>query len=162
MAEKNEVGVTTFLTPSDREIVSIRVVNAPRHLVWDAWTKSEHLQQWVLGPDGWTMPICTVDLRPGGAWHYGYRHRDGQEMHMRGVFQHIEPPERLVRTESWGGDWPETLNTLVLTEEAGLTTMTCTVLFATKEARDKALGVGMREGWSKSYERLDRALADRL
>jgi uncharacterized protein YndB with AHSA1/START domain len=80
-------------------------------------------------------------------------------MEMRGVFREIEPPARLVRTESWGGDWPETLNTLLLTEEGGMTTMTVTVLYPSKGARDKALGVGMREGWSHSYDRLDRALA---
>ncbi len=68
---------------------------------------------------------------------------------MRGVYREIVPPERLVNTESWGGDWPETLNTLVLTEEDGQTMTVCTVLYPSKEARDRALGTGMKEGWSE-------------
>jgi uncharacterized protein YndB with AHSA1/START domain len=134
-------------------------LNAPLQLVWDAWTKCEHLKHWLIGPDGWTMPVCEMDLRPGGTWRHGYRHRDGTEMAIGGVFREIEAPTRMVRTESWGGDWPETLNTLLLTEEGAMTVMTCTILYPSKEARDKALGTGMREGLSLSYDRLDRALA---
>ena len=81
------------------------------------------MPHWMLGPDGWTMPVCEIDLRPGGAWHFVWRGSDGTEMEMRGVYREIAPPERLVTTESWGGDWPETLNTLVLTEEDGKTTI---------------------------------------
>jgi uncharacterized protein YndB with AHSA1/START domain len=151
----DKAGATTFTTPSDREIVATRVVDARRRLVWEVCTGPEHLPHWLLGPDGWTMPICETDLRPGGAWHYGWRGPDGAEMEMRGVYREIAPPERLVHTESWGREWPETLNTLVLTEENGRTTMTCTVLYPSKEARDAALGTGMKEGWSTSYDRLD-------
>ena len=79
---------------------------------------------------------------------------NGAEFEMRGVYLEIVPPERLVNTESWGGDWPESLNTLVLTEEDGKTTMTCTVLYPSKEARDAALQTGMREGASESFDRL--------
>ena len=155
MAAENKVGVTTFTTPSDREIVVTRVVDAPRRLVWQAWTSPEHLPRWMLGPEGWTMPVCEIDLRPGGAWHYRWRGPDGTEMDMRGVYREVAPPERLVHTESWGGDWPDTLNTLVLTEKDGKTTMVCSVLYPSKEARERALGTGMKEGWSASYERLD-------
>ncbi len=66
MTTTNKAGATTFTTPSDREVVFTRVVNAPRRLVFDAWTKPEHLPHWMLGPDGWTMPVCEIDLRPGG------------------------------------------------------------------------------------------------
>jgi uncharacterized protein YndB with AHSA1/START domain len=131
------------------------VVDAPRRLVWEVWTSPEHLPHWMLGPDGWTMPVCEIDLRPGGAWRYVWRKADGTEMEMHGEFREIVPPERLVHTEAWGGDWPETLNTLVLTEENGRTTMTCTVLYPSKEARDAALGTGMKDGWSQSCDRLD-------
>ena len=95
-------------------------------LVFEAWTNPEHLPHWMLGPAGWTMPVCEIDLRPGGAWHFVWRRSDGTEMEMRGVYQEIVPPERLVSTESWGGDWPETLNTLILSEEDGKTTITST------------------------------------
>src|SRR5437762_1042420 len=87
--------------------------------------------QWrpcMLGPGGWTMPVCEIDLRPGGAWHFVWRHSDGTEMEMRGVYREIVPPERIDSAESWGGDWPETLNTLTLSEEGGKTTVTNTVL----------------------------------
>ena len=150
---------TTVTTPSDREIVLTRVFAAPRRLIWEAWTNPAHLPHWMLGPDGWTMPVCEIDLRPGGAWHFVWRRADGTEMAMRGVYQEIVPPERLVSTESWGGDWPETLNTLVLTEEDGKTTITQRVLYPSKEARDAALKTGMLEGASESFDRLAKYLA---
>jgi uncharacterized protein YndB with AHSA1/START domain len=145
---------TTYATPSDQEIVVTRVVDAPRRLVFEAHTNPAHLPHWMLGPDGWTMPVCEIDLRPGGAWHFIWRSSDGTEMAMRGVYQEVVPPERLVSTESWGGDWPETLNTLVLSEKDGKTTITQTVLYPSKEARDAALQTGMKAGLSESFDRL--------
>jgi uncharacterized protein YndB with AHSA1/START domain len=156
--KKNRAGVTTFPTPSDREIVATRVVDAPLALVWEACTNPEHVPHWMTGPDGVTMPICERDLRVGGEWHFVWRVPGGSEMAMRGVYREIVPPGLLVNTESWGGDWPETLNTLVLSEENGRTTMVCTVLYPSTEARDRALGTGMKEGWSQSYDRLDQYL----
>jgi uncharacterized protein YndB with AHSA1/START domain len=135
--------------------VATRVLDAPRRLVFDALTSPEHVPHWLLGPEGWTMPVCEIDLRPGGEWHFVWRGPDGTEMEMRGVYREIVPPERVVNTESWGGEWPETLNTVVLSEEEGKTTLTSTVLYPSKEARDAALATGMEEGWSASYERLD-------
>ncbi len=158
MATANNPGVTTFGTPSDREITATRVVEAPRRLVFDAWSKPEHLPHWMLGPDGWIMPVCEVDLRPGGAWHYVWRRSDGTEMEMRGVHREIVPPERLVSTESSGGDWPETLNTLALAELDGNTTITLTVLYPSQEARERALQTGMKGGMSQSFDRLDEYL----
>jgi uncharacterized protein YndB with AHSA1/START domain len=108
----------------------------------------------MLGPEGWTMPVCEIDLRPGGAWHFVWRRSDGTEMAMRGSYREITPPERLVSTESWGGNWPETLNTLVLSEEDGKTTITLTILYPSKEARDAALQTGMKDGMSQSFDRL--------
>jgi uncharacterized protein YndB with AHSA1/START domain len=154
MATANKVGATTFTTPSDREIVMTRVLDAPRTLVWEAHTNTEHLPHWMTGPEGWTMPVCEIDLSPGGAWHFVWRRSDGTEMEMRGVYREITPPERLVNTESWGADWPETLNTLVLTEENGETTVTSTILYPSKEARDAALATGMKDGASMSFDRL--------
>jgi uncharacterized protein YndB with AHSA1/START domain len=154
MTTANSVRATTYTTPSDREIAITRVFDAPRALVWEAHTNPEHPPQWMLGPEGWTMPICEIDLRPGGEWHFVWRRSDGSEMEMRGVYKEIEPPERLVTTEAWGGDWPETLNTLTLDEEDGKTTMTNTILYPSTEARDAALGTGMKEGASLSFDRL--------
>lgn len=154
MATASKPGVTAFTTPSDREVVMTRVVEAPRRLVWEAWTSPEHLPHWMLGPEGWTMPVCTIDLGPGGAWHFVWRRSDGTEMGMRGEYREIAPPERLVSTESWGGNWPETLNTLTLSEENGKTTITQRVLYPSKEARDAALQTGMKEGVTQSFDRL--------
>lgn len=154
MTTTNKVNATTFTTPSDREAVMTRVVDAPRRLVWAAWTNPEHVPNWMLGPEGWTMPVCEIDLRPGGTWHFVWRRSDGTEMGMRGEYREITPPERLVSTESWGDDWPETLNTLVLAEEDGKTTITQTMLYPSKEARDAALQTGMTDGASMTFDRL--------
>src|SRR5260370_23600773 len=142
----NNTGTLKVTMPTDREMEVTRVFDAPRRLVFDAWTNPKHVPQWMLGPDGWTMPVCEIDLRPGGAWHFVWRRADGSEMEMRGVYREVTPPERLVATESWGGDWPETVNTLVLSETDGKTTMTQTVLWPSKAARDRALGLGMQSG----------------
>lgn len=152
------IGATSFTMPSDREIVATRAFSAPRKLIFDAHTRPEHVTQWMLGPDGWTMPVCEIDLRVGGAWRFVWRKSDGSEMEMRGEYREIKAPERLVHTELWGADWPESTNTLVLTEESGKTTLVCTVRYQSKEIREKALETGMQEGWSQSYDRLDEYL----
>ena len=154
MSTTNRGEATNFATPSDREIVVTRVFAAPRRLVWEAWTNPEHLPNWMTGPDGWSMPVCEIDLRPGGAWRFVLRGPDSAEMEMSGEYREVVPPERLVHTESWGADWPETINTLVLTEEGGKTTSTSTVLYPSKEARDAALQTGMKDGMSQSFDRL--------
>jgi uncharacterized protein YndB with AHSA1/START domain len=154
MTTANKEGETTFTTPTEREIVISRVFDAPRELVWDAFTSPDHLPRWMLGPEGWTMPVCESDLRPGGAYRYGWQKADGETMEIKGVHKEVDPPERLVSTESWGGDWPETINTLVLAEENGKTRTTQTILYPSKEARDAALGTGMKEGAAQSFDRL--------
>jgi uncharacterized protein YndB with AHSA1/START domain len=146
-------------TPSDREIVVTRLFDAQRELVFEAWTNPKYLPQWMLGPEGWTMPVCEIDLRPGGAWHFVWRQADGTELDMHGVYREIAPPERLVSTESWGENWPETLNTLVLSEEGGKTRATITMLYPTKEDRDAAVKTGMAKGLSNSFDRLETYLA---
>jgi uncharacterized protein YndB with AHSA1/START domain len=150
---------TTLTTPSDREIVVTRVVNAPRRLVFEVYTNPAHVTQWMTGPAGWIMPICEIDLRPGGAWRFVWRRDDGTEMATSGRYTEIVPPERLVSTESWGGAFPEMLNTLLLSEQDGKTTITQRLLFSSKEARDAALKTGMLEGMSATYEHLDDYLA---
>ena len=159
MGTTNEVGITTLTTPSDREVVITRVVDAPRTLVFDVWTNPEHLPHW-MGQRGWTMPVCEIDLRPGGTYRFVWRSPDGAEMGMGGTYQEVTPPERLVSTESWDG-WAEALTTLDLVEENGKTTMTTTVLYASKEARDAALQTGMKEGMDVGFERLDEYLRTR-
>lgn len=154
-----ETGVTSYALASDREIVITRVVDAPRRIVYDAWTNPKHVPNWMGFPEGWTMPVCEMDLRPGGSWHYVWRRSDGDELSMTGIVREVAPPERLVTTESWGPEWPETINTLELTETGGRTTIKLTILYPSKEARDAALQTGMKEGLDVSYSRLDSLLA---
>ena len=159
MTTAHRIGATGFATPSDTQIEVTRVVDAPRELVFDCWTKAEHVTKWMLGPDGWTMPVCEIDLRPGGSWHFVWRKADGCEMEMHGSYQEISPPERLVSTERWGGDWPETLNTVEFAELDGQTLVTATMLYPSKAARDAALGTGIKDGMGMSFDRLDAYLA---
>ena len=146
---------TGFTMPSDREVRWTRVFDAPRRLVFEAWTNPRHVPNWMLGPDGWTMPVCEIDLRPGGKWHFVWRKADGSEMAMTGTYTEVIPPEKVVHTEKWGDEWPETINTLLLTEANGKTTMTETVLYPSKEALQAALKTGMTEGADQSYARLN-------
>src|ERR1700733_10790312 len=103
MDMSDRIGATNFTTPSEREFAMTRVFEVPRRLVWEAWTNTEHLPKWMLGPPGWTMPVCEIDLRPGGAWHFVWRQSDGTEMAMRGVYQEVVPPERLPPPGAGGG-----------------------------------------------------------
>ena len=116
----------------DREIVMTRVFNAPRHLVWDAFTRPELVKPWLLGPDGWSMPVCEIDLRVGGSYRYVWRHTDGMEMGMGGIYREIQVPERVVATEKFDEAWypGEAVGTLVLVEQAGKTTVTQTLLLS--------------------------------
>src|SRR5271167_776649 len=108
-------------TPSDREIVLTRVFNAPRRLVFDCLTKPELVRQWLLGPPGWTMPVCEIDLKVGGRYRYVWRKTSGKEMGMGGAFVEIVRPERIVQTQLFDEDWTggETLGASVLTETHG-------------------------------------------
>lgn len=148
-------GQTHFSMPSDLEIQVTRVVDAPRRLVWEAYTNPKHLPNWCLGPDGWTMPVCEIDLRVGGAWRFVWRQEGGMEMEMRGTYLEVTPPERLVNTEVWGAPWPETKNTVTFVERDGKTLITTLILYPSQEARDAAARTGMREGMARTYERLD-------
>jgi uncharacterized protein YndB with AHSA1/START domain len=158
MVMRASTGITTYATPTDREVVITRVVNAPRRLVFEVWTNPKHLPRWMTGPDGWTMPVCEIDLRPGGQWHYVWRRADGTEMSMTGTYREVVPPERVVHTESWGPEWPATLNTLTLTESGGQTTMALTILYPSREARDAALQTGMKDGMEQTFANLDALL----
>lgn len=155
-------GYTLFTTPSDREIACTHIVEAPRALVFDMHLRPELVRQWMLGPEGWSMPVCEIDARPGGAWRYVWRRDNGSEMGMTGEFREIVRPTRLVYTEAWGGEWPETLNTVVFTEDAGRTSIITRVRYPTRRARDAVWGSGMEEGWARSYDRLDEMVKSEL
>ncbi len=150
---------TIFETTSDTELVATRTFDAPIELVWEVWTNPEHVSNWLLGPEGWTMPVCDMDFRVGGAWHYVWRKDDGEEMAMTGEYREITPPTRMVQTENWGGEWPETLNTLELSDENGKTRMVMSVSYPSKEALEAAVATGMNDGAAVTFDRLDEYLA---
>lgn len=154
MATADRIGATHFSTPTDREVLISRTFDAPRTLLWEVWTDPKHVPQWMTGPEGWTMPVCEIDLRPAGSWHFVWRKANGTEMAMTGEYREVKPPERLVSTEKWGPEWPETINTVTFIEKGGRTTVDTTILYPSKEARDAALGTGMKDGSNISYDRL--------
>jgi uncharacterized protein YndB with AHSA1/START domain len=145
----------TVTAVGDHVLLFTRDFDAPRALVFEAITTPALLQQWMLGPGGWTMPVCEVDLRPGGRFRYVWR-KNGKDMGMSGTFQEIVPPERIVHTEIFDQDWTggETLVTTTLTETGGRTTLTMTVRYANAAAREGALQTGMVGGMSDTYDRL--------
>ncbi|HEY1759569.1 MAG TPA: SRPBCC domain-containing protein [Bryobacteraceae bacterium] len=146
----------TVTTPSDREIVMTRVFHAPRHLVFEAWTKPEHMAHW-WGWRGSTLPVCELDLRPGGAWRRVLRTPDGKEYPFKGTIREIAAPGRLVYTECFDEPSvgsPEWITTATFEERDGKTKLTATILHPSKEARDAHLKSGMEAGAAHSLDRL--------
>jgi uncharacterized protein YndB with AHSA1/START domain len=154
-------GALTLDARGDREILMTRVFNAPRRLVFEALTTPALVQRWLLGPEGWTMPVCEIDLRVGGAYRYVWRHPERGDMGMGGVFREIVPPERIVCTERFDTPWypGEVIDTTTLVEQDGRTTLTLTILADTRETRDAILKSGMERGVARSYDLLDVLLA---
>jgi uncharacterized protein YndB with AHSA1/START domain len=146
----------TVTTPSDCEIRMTRLFDAPRDLVFEAMSKPEHIKQWWgrLG-EGYSVPVCEVDLRVGGAWRFVNRHPKG-EAAFHGVYREINPPERVVFTEIFE-EFPdgESVVTAVLTEERGKTRLTATVRYPSVEVRDAVMQSGMAQGAAISYDRLE-------
>jgi uncharacterized protein YndB with AHSA1/START domain len=145
----------------EREIQVTRVFDAPRRLVFDAYTRPELIKKWLLGPDGWSMPICEVDLRAGGKYRYVWKSdTDGQEMGMGGVYREVSKPERIVVTEIFDEAWypGEAIDTIVLTGQHGKTTLTQTILYNSRETRDAVLKSPMQTGLAASYNRLEKFL----
>ena len=148
-------------TPSDCEITVVRAFNAPRDLIWDCHTKPELLKRWMLGPPGWSMPVCEIDLRVGGAYRYRWRNdADGTEFGSSGVHREIVPFERIVTTESMEGFDGESINTLTFSEAGGRTLVSTNMLFPSKEIRDGAIQSGMSDGMAMGYDRLEDLLAE--
>lgn len=151
-------GTLKVTTPTDREVVLTRVFDAPRQLVYDAFSKPELLKRW-FGPRGWSLVVCEVDHRVGGSFRFVMRGPDGKDMGMRGVYREIVPPERSVHMESFD-DYPgESQVTAVFTEQDGKTTLTATVLYPSKEVRDAMIQMGMEDGAAESYDKLAELLA---
>jgi uncharacterized protein YndB with AHSA1/START domain len=153
-AARNE---TSYTTPTDRELVITRTFDAPRSLVWAVFTDPKHVPNWQTGPEGFTMPVCEMDLRPGGAWNYVWRNRLGREFGASGTYGEVEPPKRIVQLINAKD---EQTNTTTFTEENGRTTVTVTQRFATKAIRDQGFPYA-KMGTDSSYARLDAYLASK-
>src|SRR5690242_20612125 len=140
----------------EREIVMTRMFAAPRALVFEAYTTPEFVRRWLLGPDGWDMPVCEIDLRVGGRFRYLWRHASGQQMGMGGVYKEIVVPERIVSAEKFDDPWyqGEGLGTVVFKEHQGMTMLTTTIVYESQAIRDGVLKSPMESGVKASYDRL--------
>lgn len=151
----------TVATPSDQEIRMTRLFDAPRHLVFEAMTKPEHVRRWwgCLG-EGYSVPVCEIDFRPGGRWRFVNRHPKG-EAAFHGEYQEIAPPSRVVFTEVFE-EFPDTVSvvTAELSDENGKTRLTATVRYPSKEVRDMVIASGMSTGAGISYDRLEDLVAE--
>jgi uncharacterized protein YndB with AHSA1/START domain/effector-binding domain-containing protein len=146
--------------PSDREIQVTRNFGAPRQLVFDAFTKPDLVKRWLLGPPGWTMPVCEIDLKAGGGYRYVWRKPHVKDMGMGGTFREVTLPERLVATERFDESWypGEALVTTFFLDDGDITKVKITILYQSKEARDTASRSGMEHGMAAGYNRLEELL----
>jgi uncharacterized protein YndB with AHSA1/START domain len=148
-------------TPSDQEIRLTRLFDAPRRLVFDAMTRPEHVKRWwgCLG-EGYSVPVCEIDLRVGGSWRFVNRHPHG-EAAFHGEYREVTPPSRLVFTEIFE-DFPDAVSvvTAVFAEEGARTRMTVTAQYPSKEVRDMVIASGMARGAGISYDRLEDLVAE--
>jgi uncharacterized protein YndB with AHSA1/START domain len=154
--------------PSDREVKVTRSFRAPRALVYRAYTEPELVRRWLLGPPGWAMPVCEMDVRVGGRYRWRWRsEQDGKEFGFSGTFKEVQPASRIVHTEAYdpgtvADAYPgePALVTVTFAEDGGVTTVTTLIDFGSKETRDAAVATGMTDGMEQSYQLLDRLLTE--
>jgi uncharacterized protein YndB with AHSA1/START domain len=151
-------GSATVTLPTDEQILITREFDAPRHLVYEAWTTPEHVRRFWHAKRG-EMTVADIDLRVGGRWRYAMMTPDGVEVAFHGEFREIVPNERIVSTEAYEGvpdaDANATLNTLTLAEEEGRTTLTVLVQAPSKEVRDAIIDSGMEAGMQDAMDLLE-------
>ncbi|MGH2558271.1 MAG: SRPBCC family protein [Thermomicrobiales bacterium] len=149
----------TITTPTDREIVFTRVFDAPRDLVYKAYTDPDLLPKW-WGPRDMTTIVEKLDVKPGGLWRFVHRGPDGVEYAFNGEFREVVPPEKLVYTfEFEGMPGHIAVDTITLEERDGKTTLTNTSHYTSVEDRDGMLSSGMESGAAESMDRLAELLA---
>jgi uncharacterized protein YndB with AHSA1/START domain len=149
-------GTLAIAAKGDREITMTRRFAAPPAMVFEAWSNPVLLKRWLLGPPGWTMPVCEIDFRVGGAYRYEWRNESGQTMGVGGTYREIERPHRFVATERFDEAWyaGESLITITFAECGGETEMTTTMRYESTAARDGVLKSPMEGGVKQSYDRL--------
>jgi uncharacterized protein YndB with AHSA1/START domain len=151
-------GTATVTLPTDTQILITREFEAPKHLVYRAWTTPELVKRWWHANRG-EVTLAEIDLRVGGMWRYVSRSEDGFEVGFHGEYREIVPNERLVTTEVYEGipdaDEHAALDTLTLTESDGRTTLTVLVEHPTKEGRDAHINSGMEAGMQDAMDLLE-------
>jgi len=149
--------------PSDDAVTVSRSFDAPADLVFACHTQPQLVQRWQLGPPGWSMPVCEIDLRVGGSYRYIWRSdADGSEFGFTGRYREITVPSLIVHTEGMIGTPGEAVVTTTFEEHLGRTTITLTMRFENREVRDQVLLTGMTDGMAQSYDRLDEILAEKV
>lgn len=154
-------GTLQVTTPTEREIAMTRVFDAPRTLVFEAYTKPELVQRWLGVHNGWYLAVCEIDLKVGGKYRYVWRGPNGEEMGMGGVYREIVPPARLVTTEKFDQSWypGEAVGTIEMAEQGGKTTLTMTIRYESRAARDAVLQSPMEQGVAAGFNTLAELLA---
>ena len=147
-------------TPTDTTIVLTRSFQASRRLVWEAMTEPAKMRRWMLPPPGWTMTVCELEARVGGALRLAWKSEDADPAGtLHGVFTEFAPHERMVHTETMKLGSGEVIGSLVeaheFSEKGGVTTMRITQTYDSKDARDGALASGMDQGMEAGYRELD-------
>ena len=159
---------TQVSLPSDTEVRVTRDFKAPRKLVWQAHTDVDLFQRWIGGYPGWSMPVCEMDVRPGGKYRWRWRQdEDGKEFGFYGDYREVDAPQNILQAEyydpgSLGGPFPTTpaITRTTFTEENGVTTVVVLIAYGSKEERDAAVSTGMTDGMEVSYARLDKLVAE--
>jgi uncharacterized protein YndB with AHSA1/START domain len=163
MVEKNSA--RTKATTTEQEVIIERIFDAPRELVFEMWTKPEHLARW-WGPYGWTTTIKQIDVKPGGIWHYCMKSdTEDQEGCGKAIFSEVVPPERLVYTDYFADaegnvlpGTPETVVTIEFADYQGKTKLTNRSRFASAEELKSTVAMGMVEGFAETWDRLEAYL----
>jgi uncharacterized protein YndB with AHSA1/START domain len=152
-----------------KEIVIRREFDAPRSLLWDVWTRPEHIEKW-WGPRGFSTKVTEMDFRAGGKWKYVMTGPDGMEYPVNGIFSEVTPPERIVTTDEFGDDYdkrmpgvdlPKGLVATAVFDDLGTRSrLTLTTSHATAEDRKKHEAMGVIAGWNSSFDKMDEYLAE--
>jgi uncharacterized protein YndB with AHSA1/START domain len=154
-------GALQITTPTDREIRITRSFDAPRMLVWDAYTRPELLKRWLGVMPGWSWVTCEMDVREGGHYRWAWRGPGGAELALGGTYREVVPGERLVSTERYDQPWYEgdAVGTVEFTERDGRTTLVTTLVYQSREIRDGVLRSPMASGMEAGFTALDELLA---
>lgn len=156
-----QVGALQITTPSDREIAMTRLFDAPRRLVYDAYTKPELVRRWAAGPEGWSFAECEMDVRVGGTWRWLLLGPSGERMGLGGVYQEVVPLEKIASTEAYDEPWyeGEAVSSVTFADNGAGTRITVRVRYASQAVRDAVLQTPMAYGMAAGLDAMERLLA---